>query len=75
MVTARAAKGLDVQTIGGVYGQIVQWAQAGEFTFGVERSPCRPDGRGHRAINAGFAAVATGTCFNHERARWLRTVL
>jgi NADPH2:quinone reductase len=34
-----AAKGLDPETMGEAYGQIVTWAQAGELTFEVEKVP------------------------------------
>jgi NADPH2:quinone reductase len=34
-----AAKGLDPQTMGEVYGQIVTWTRSGELTFDVERVP------------------------------------
>jgi NADPH2:quinone reductase len=53
-----AAKGLNAQTMGDVYGQIVTWAQAGELTFDVERVPLadvesawqRTDLRGRRLV-------------------------
>ncbi|GGM67462.1 zinc-binding alcohol dehydrogenase family protein [Dactylosporangium sucinum] len=53
-----AAKGLDAQTMGEVYGQIVKWAQAGELTFDVELVPLadvesawqRTDLRGRRLV-------------------------
>jgi hypothetical protein len=34
-----AAKGLNAQTMGDVYGQIVAWAQSGELTFDVVKVP------------------------------------
>jgi NADPH:quinone reductase-like Zn-dependent oxidoreductase len=34
-----AAKGLDPETMGEAYGQIVKWAQSGELTFDVEKVP------------------------------------
>jgi hypothetical protein len=53
-----AAKGLNAQTVGDVYGQIVAGAQAGELTFDVERVPLadvesawrRTDLRGRRLV-------------------------
>jgi len=53
-----AAKGLDPQTMGQVYGQIVTWAQSGELTFDVTRVPLsdietawqRTDLRGTRLV-------------------------
>jgi NADPH:quinone reductase-like Zn-dependent oxidoreductase len=34
-----AAKGLDAETMGQVYGQVVSWAQSGELTFDLETVP------------------------------------
>jgi NADPH:quinone reductase-like Zn-dependent oxidoreductase len=34
-----AAKGLDPETMGEMYAQIVEWTQSGELTFDVERVP------------------------------------
>ncbi|GAB1818251.1 zinc-binding alcohol dehydrogenase family protein [Herbidospora sp. RD11066] len=34
-----AAKGLDPQTMGEVYGQVVTWTRSGELTFDVEKVP------------------------------------
>ena len=53
-----AAKGLDPQTMGQIYGQIVTWAQSGELTFDVTRVPLsdietawqRTDLRGTRLV-------------------------
>ncbi|GAA5192232.1 zinc-binding alcohol dehydrogenase family protein [Rugosimonospora acidiphila] len=36
-----AAKGLDPQTMGEVYGQVVTWARSGKLTFDVETVPLR----------------------------------
>ena len=36
-----AAKGFDPVTIGEAYGQVVEWARAGELTFDLERVPLR----------------------------------
>ena len=53
-----AAKGLDAQTMGDMFGQVVTWTQAGELTFDVERVPLadiesawqRTDLRGRRLV-------------------------
>ena len=53
-----ASKGLNAGTMGGVYGQIVEWAQSGELTFEVEKIPLsdietawqRTDLRGRRLV-------------------------
>ena len=53
-----AAKGLSPATMGEVYGQIVQWAQAGTLTFDLEKVPLsqietawqRTDLRGRRLV-------------------------
>jgi NADPH:quinone reductase-like Zn-dependent oxidoreductase len=53
-----AAKGLGPATMGEVYGQIVQWAQAGALTFDLEKVPLsqietawrRTDLRGRRLV-------------------------
>lgn len=53
-----AAKGLDAETMGEVYGQIVEWTRAGELTFDVETVPLseieaawqRTDLRGKRLV-------------------------
>lgn len=34
-----AAKGLGPETMGAVYGQVVEWASSGQLTFGLERVP------------------------------------
>jgi NADPH2:quinone reductase len=52
------ARGLDPQTMGETYGQIVTWAQSGELTFDVEKVPLtdietawqRTDLRGKRLV-------------------------
>jgi hypothetical protein len=53
-----AAKGLDAETIGEVYEQVLTWTRAGELTFDVERVPLsdigtawqRTDLRGRRLV-------------------------
>jgi NADPH:quinone reductase-like Zn-dependent oxidoreductase len=53
-----AAKGLSPATMGEVYGQIVQWARAGQLTFDLEKVPLsevetawqRTDLRGRRLV-------------------------
>lgn len=53
-----AAKGLDGQTMGEVYGQVVTWTQSGELTFDMEEAPLgdietawqRTDLRGKRLV-------------------------
>jgi NADPH:quinone reductase-like Zn-dependent oxidoreductase len=53
-----AAKGLDPETMGDVYGQVVKWAQSGELTFDLEKVPLsdieaawqRTDLRGRRIV-------------------------
>jgi NADPH:quinone reductase-like Zn-dependent oxidoreductase len=53
-----AAKGLNPETMGDVYGQVVKWAQSGELTFDLEKVPLsdieaawqRTDLRGKRLV-------------------------
>jgi hypothetical protein len=53
-----AAKGLGPETMGAVYGQVVEWARAGQLTFGLDRVPLsdieaawqRTDLRGKRLV-------------------------
>jgi NADPH2:quinone reductase len=53
-----AAKGLDAETMGTVYGQIVEWTRSGELTFDLETVPLsdietawqRTDLRGKRLV-------------------------
>jgi hypothetical protein len=55
-----AAKGLDAESMGRVYGQVVRWARSGEVAFEVERVPLseiesesalrRTDLRGRRLV-------------------------
>jgi NADPH:quinone reductase-like Zn-dependent oxidoreductase len=53
-----AAKGLNPETMGDVYGQVVKWAQSGELTFDLEKVPLsdieaawqRTDLRGRRLV-------------------------
>jgi NADPH:quinone reductase-like Zn-dependent oxidoreductase len=53
-----AAKGLDAESMGRVYGQVVQWARSGELAFEVEKVPLseiegawrRTDLRGRRLV-------------------------
>ena len=53
-----AAKGLNAETMGAAYGQVVEWAKAGKLTFALERVPLsdieaawrRTDLRGKRLV-------------------------
>jgi NADPH2:quinone reductase len=53
-----AAKGLNPETMGDLYGQVVKWAQSGELTFDLEKVPLsdieaawqRTDLRGKRLV-------------------------